>query len=49
MLMRETTDGLRAPILDMNKGWAKLVFLGSDGFCDKPYPWKNSRDFKWQD
>jgi hypothetical protein len=47
--MRENTDGLRASILDMNQGWAKLVFSGPDEFCDKPYPWKDSRDFKWQD
>ena len=49
--MRRSVAGLRGEIEDMNRGWAKLVFLRGrrEGFCDKPYPWSTSRDFKWQD
>ena len=49
--MRRSGAGLRGEIEDMNKGWARLVFLRGrrEGFCDKPYPWSTSRDFKWQD
>lgn len=46
-----SSGGIRRPITDENKGAFDLVFSDqtSHARCDKPYPWKAAKEFRWEE
>jgi hypothetical protein len=48
---RVISTGIRRTISDETIGGFDLVFMDASSFanCDKPYPWKSAKEFRWEE